>query len=103
MGGSYKTIEGRLQDAVHLRFSLPAIVPLALKRQIKRADREAAYFEAVHLAGFEATEARRLFGEPSLAAFELERFDRLIQPWPTGEAHERFQRAVAGLIDLMAA
>src|SRR5690606_29955035 len=95
MGGNYKTIEGRLQDAVHLRFSLPAITPEAVKRQMKRADRESAYFEAVQLAGFEADEARKLFGEPTFPAFDLDQFDRLIRPWPTREAHERFGAAVA--------
>ena len=62
MGGNYKEVENRLLAAVHLRFALPAAPPAALQRQIKRADREAAYFEAVHLAGFEPAEARRFFG-----------------------------------------
>ena len=62
MGGNYKEVEQRLLAAVHLRFALPAAAPPALSRQIKRADREAAYFEAVQLAGFEPAEARRFFG-----------------------------------------
>ena len=33
-------------------------------RLIKAADRGAAYFEATRLAGFEAAEARRFFGQP---------------------------------------
>lgn len=94
MGGKYREVEARLQGAVHIRFGLPAIPPAALTRLIKRADREAAFFEAVELAGFERAEARRLFGEPSVATFDLDRFDRLIRPWPTREAHDRYVAAV---------
>ncbi len=90
MGGNYKDIEERVLEAVHLRFSLSASRPAKLIRSIKKADKQAAYFEAVHLAGFDADEARRLFGEPMLPQFDLEGFDRLIRPWPTHEAQERF-------------
>lgn len=89
MGGNYKEVENRLLGAVHVRFALPAIAPAALERQIKQADRQAAYFEAVELAGFTPAEARKFFGEPSLAAFDLDRFEVLIRPWPTREAHDR--------------
>ena len=97
MGGNYKEVENRLLAAIHIRFSLPANPPAALVKQIKRADREAAFFEAVRLAGFEAEEGRRLFGEPSLAAFDLEQFEILIRPWPAREAHDRFVAAFEAL------
>lgn len=64
LGDQYKTIEHRLQQAVHLRFSLPADLPDTVEKTIKRADRASAYFEAVQLAGFEAAEARKFFGAP---------------------------------------
>jgi 5'-deoxynucleotidase YfbR-like HD superfamily hydrolase len=98
MGGNYKEVENRLLGAVHLHFALPAIPPQALQKAIKRADREAAYLEAVHLAGFDADEARRYFGEPSFPVFEFEPFERLIRPWPTREAHDRFVAAVENLV-----
>lgn len=98
MGGNYKDVENRLLGAIYLHFSLPALPSAALTRQIKKADREAAYLEAVHLAGFELDEARRFFGEPSLPLFEFEAFDRLIRPWPTREAHDRFVAAVEALM-----
>lgn len=97
MGGNYKEVENRLLAAIYLRFSLGALPPAALTRAIKKADREAAFFEAVHLAGFDANEARRLFGEPSIPQFDLDQFGRLIRPWPTREAHDRFVAAVENL------
>ena len=97
MGGNYKEVESRLLGAIHLRFSLGAVPPASLARQIKKADREAAYYESVHLAGFERAEARRFFGEPSVAAFDIEEFERLIRPWPTREAHDHFVAAVETL------
>jgi hypothetical protein len=90
MGGTYKTVEQRLLEAVHLRFSLSARTPVALGRQIKAADRTAAFFEAVNLAGFEVDDARKWFGEPSIPGFDLDNFESLIRPWPTQEAHDRF-------------
>jgi len=93
MGGNYKDVENRLLSAIYLRFSLPATAPATLVRLIKQADREAAFFEATHLAGFEAAEARRFFGEPTRPAFDVDAFDRLIRPWPTHQAHGRFIEA----------
>ena len=90
MGGNYKEVENRLLSAVHLRFSLPSMPSAQLAKQIKKADREAAFFEAIHLAGFADAEARKFFGAPSLPEFDVEAFDRLIRPWPTREAHDRF-------------
>ena len=64
MGGDYKLVEGRLQEAIHLRFGLPAKVPDAVKKLAKKADIVCAYFEAVELAGFDDEEAARIFGRP---------------------------------------
>lgn len=97
IGGNYKDMENRLLGAVHVRFSLPAHPPASLVKQIKAADREAAFFEAVNLAGFDRDEARRLFGEPTLPAFDFDQFERLIRPWPTREAHDRFVAAFEAL------
>lgn len=64
LGDGYKVIEQRLEEAIHLRFGLPARTPAALKKAIKRADRICAWFEAVQLAGFEESEADKFFGHP---------------------------------------
>lgn len=93
MGGNYKDVETRLLEAVHIRFALPPRTPGPLAKAIKRADRDAAYYEAVHLAGFDTDEARRLFGAPAIAAFDVEQFSQVIRPWPTQEAHDRFKAA----------
>ncbi|MDB5622610.1 MAG: hydrolase [Devosia sp.] len=98
MGGNYKTVEDRLLGAIYLRFSLPAAAGSTLGKLIKKADREAAYFEAVHLAGFSQQEAKRFFGAPTLPTFDLDQFDRLIRPWPTREAQERFTAACEAIL-----
>ncbi|MFA6157924.1 hydrolase [Mesorhizobium sp.] len=73
MGGSYKDCELRLQRAIHQRFSLPPEPAGALRREIKRADQIAAYFEATLLAGFSTAEATEFFGRPR--GFSADRFD----------------------------
>jgi 5'-deoxynucleotidase YfbR-like HD superfamily hydrolase len=62
VGPGYGDLDSRLAIAVHLRFGLPAILPLAVKRAIKSADRISAWLEAVQIAGFSVSEADRLFG-----------------------------------------
>ena len=64
VGLDYKDFEARLQRAVHIRFGLPAILPPATAKLVKRADRAAAYFEATALAGFGVHQARALFSRP---------------------------------------
>ena len=72
LGDQYKIIESRLQQAIHLRFGLPAHLPEAVEKTIKRADRVSAYYEAIQLAGFSEAEARKLFGSPrSIIGIEL--------------------------------
>lgn len=64
VGGGYKTVEDRLEAAIHLRFGLPAHPSKELKSLIKKADTIAAFFEATELAGFSTQEARKFFGQP---------------------------------------
>lgn len=88
MGGDYKTIERRLEEAVHLRFSLATETPKNLKALIKRADRISAFFEATGLAGFSESEAARLFGRPRGISRDLIALD----PLPAGAVQEAFVR-----------
>lgn len=91
MGGSYKDCELRLQRAIHLRFSLPAELGAGLRKEIKRADQIAAYYEATLLAGFSAREATEFFGRPR--GFSAERFDFTPRSvtWAQAAFLERFQ------------
>jgi uncharacterized protein len=88
LGDGYKAVEKRLLAAIHIRFGLPPVLPDDITRQIKNADRGAAYLEATALAGFAETEAKRLFGrDPGLT--EAMRQDYLT-PWSAAKAGKRF-------------
>ena len=88
IGGNYKIVEKRLEAAIHIRFGLPPVLPDEITRMIKAADRGAAYLEATELAGFSASEARRLFGrDPGLP--ETTKRDYLT-PWTAAKAEKRF-------------
>jgi 5'-deoxynucleotidase YfbR-like HD superfamily hydrolase len=86
VGGGYKSVERRLQAAVHLRFGLPATLPDRLKTAIKRADQIAAWFEATELAGFAETEAEKFFGRPR--GFARDALD--LAPRPTAAVQAEF-------------
>ncbi|MFM7446114.1 MAG: HD domain-containing protein, partial [Tabrizicola sp.] len=65
VGPGYGALDEKLTAAVHLRFGLPAVLPAAIKKQIKVADRVSAWLEAVQIAGFLEAEADRFFGRPA--------------------------------------
>lgn len=67
VGPGYAALEARLSAAIHLRFGLPAVLPVPVKRAIKAADRVSAWLEAVQIAGFAEVEADRFFGRPAPA------------------------------------
>jgi hypothetical protein len=62
VGPAYKTVEARIEAAVHVRFGLPPALPDDWRLLIKRADKDAAFLEAVQLAGFDLAEARKVLG-----------------------------------------
>ncbi len=64
VGPGYGELDLRLTAAVHLRFGLPAVLPVPVKKAIKVADKVSAWLEAVQIAGFTEAEADRLFGRP---------------------------------------
>jgi uncharacterized protein len=65
------------------------VPPEDLAALIHRADRMAAYLEAVDLAGFSAAEARRIFGRPVRLTPEHPADIRL-EPWPPDVAKAQF-------------
>lgn len=94
IGDVYKDVEGRILAAIHLHFGLPAECGAPLKRLIKRADRQAAFLEATHLAGFAPDEATKVFGR----ADPLPRaFGDLLGSWSIAEAQQRFLDRVSAL------
>jgi 5'-deoxynucleotidase YfbR-like HD superfamily hydrolase len=88
VGGGYKSVEKRLEAAIHLRFGLPPHVPRDLKDRIKKADTVAAYFEATELAGFSMAEANKFFGLPRGITKDM--ID--IEPAPALTAQSRFMQ-----------
>ncbi len=86
LGGDYRSVEARLQAAIHSRFGLPAVLPPAIHRLVKAADRLSAHFEAKLLAGFTAKEAATLFGRPGRIAPDEARF----RPRPAAEVEAAF-------------
>lgn len=96
LGESYKGVEARLQEAVHLRFGLKAITPAALKKVIKKADNICAWFEAVQLAGFSQAEADGFFGVPP------EGIRLKLAPLPATEAQAAFLKRFGEIQSIIA-
>jgi 5'-deoxynucleotidase YfbR-like HD superfamily hydrolase len=95
VGGDYRPVEERLLAAIHLRFGLPATLPKVLTVSIKKADRIAAYWEAVHLAGFDEPEAAKYFRRPHRPlADELK---TLLNPWPAKKAETAYMKRFKAL------
>jgi uncharacterized protein len=93
IGGNYKSVEARLQAAIHLHFGLPATMPQVTLKEIKKCDRAAAFLEATQLAGFSIDEALSLFGE-------FEGFGAVIalSPLSANEAKTQFIAKVKSLL-----
>ena len=91
VGIDYRVFENRLTEAIHVRFGLPARISAEAKALIKRADKASAFLEATQLAGFEAAEARHLFGNiRGLSAIRL-------MPQPPEKAKKAFLDRFAAL------
>jgi uncharacterized protein len=88
VGESYKSVELRLLAAIHLRFGLPPETPSLLHRQVKRADRIAAFLEATTLAGFTREEGLKYFGAPEPLPRAV---IAMLEPLPPVEAQAAFR------------
>ena len=96
IGPGYGALDDRLTAAVHLRFGLPATLPVAIKKEIKKADKVSAWLEAVHIAGFTRAEADKYFGRPEATA-GLAR-DLIIRLRPPKEVRTDFVNRHAALL-----
>ncbi|MGJ8615655.1 MAG: HD domain-containing protein [Sulfitobacter sp.] len=70
VGPGYGALDDRLAAAIHIRFGLPATIPLAVKKQIKKADKISAWMEATQIAGFSEAESTKFFGKPDAALMD---------------------------------
>ncbi|MEC9369177.1 MAG: HD family hydrolase [Pseudomonadota bacterium] len=101
IGLDYRALENSLLQAIHVRFGLPGVLPARITDFIKRADRIAAFFEAIYLAGFSEAEARTYFGSPrGISSRSRDRL-RKLKPLPTAEAQSRYLETVSKLTTLM--
>ena len=64
VGPGYEELDNRLMSAILLRFGLPSLIPIKIKKGIKQADKISAWLEAVQIAGFDELEASKIFGVP---------------------------------------
>ena len=71
LGMTYETLDEKLTMAICIRFNIPTTKIKIIKKQVKLADRMAAWLEAIQLAGFSKKEADKLFGKQvSVEGFE---------------------------------
>lgn len=97
VGPGYGDLDDRLTAAIHLRFGLPAKLPLAIKRQIKKADKISAWMEATQIAGFATPEADRFFGKPDPSLLDGLQID-LRPPKQVREAYIDRHHSLLGLL-----
>ncbi|MBR9864680.1 MAG: HD family hydrolase [Rhodobacteraceae bacterium] len=95
VGPEYAALDKRLMAAIHIRFGLPAELPPAIKKQIKRADRISAWLEAVQIAGFSEQEADKLFGKPVFEDIPK----RKLRPHPPMESKGAFMEVFSDLTE----
>ncbi|MCA0870464.1 HD family hydrolase [Seohaeicola saemankumensis] len=97
VGPGYGELDQRLTAAIHIRFGLPAAIPVRVKKQIKKADRISAWMEATRIAGFSETEANKFFGKPDYTL--IDGLD--IQLRPPIEARNAYTARHETLLSLM--
>ena len=66
LGEEYIQLEGKIQSAINIRFSLPGEIPKKIYKLIKNCDRQTAFIEAIQLAGFTLKEAKKTLKMPTL-------------------------------------
>ena len=92
LGQKYQNIEEKLQQAIHIRFGLPAFLPEVISKSIKKADKMAAWIEATQIAGFGPEEAKKIFQKPKGTPNDI-----ILVPHSPKRAKEAFMRHFAFL------
>ncbi len=97
VGVGYEELDDRLTAAIHIRFGLPAKIPVAVKKEIKKADKISAWVEATQIAGFTNAEADKFFGKQN-----PEFIDRLtLKLRPPKTVREDFTGRYTELLELL--
>jgi 5'-deoxynucleotidase YfbR-like HD superfamily hydrolase len=76
LGMTYETLDEKLTMAICIRFNIPTTKTKIIKKQVKLADKMAAWLEAIQLAGFSEQEADSLFGKKA----GVESFEDYLSP-----------------------
>ena len=76
LGMTYETLDEKLTMAICIRFNIPTTKIKIIKKQVKLADKMAAWLEAIQLAGFSKIEADKLFGKQVI----IEGFENYLSP-----------------------
>ena len=76
LGMTYETLDEKLTMAICIRFNIPTTKIKIIKKQVKLADKMAAWLEAIQLAGFSKIEADKLFGKQVI----VEGFENYLSP-----------------------
>ena len=76
LGKTYESLDEKLTTAICIRFNIPTTKMKTIKRQVKIADKMAAWLEAIRLAGFSKQEADSLFGKQIV----YENFETYLSP-----------------------
>ncbi len=97
IGASYGHLEKNLMTAIYHRFGIIGPLPDIIKKKIKIADKNSAWLEAVKIAGFNKSEANKLFGNPKLKYFS----NIQLTPSPPLEAKALFLKKHNEIINLM--
>jgi uncharacterized protein len=97
IGDAYRAVENRLLASIRLRFGLAAQACVKEEQHIKRADRQAAFYEAVHLAGFSRAEGMKIFGRPAPVSAGL--LEEALIPLAPSEAQRRFTLHIRRLLE----
>ena len=97
VGNGYSELDERLTAAIHLRFGLPAVIPSAIKKQIKEADKISAWLEATQIAGFSREEANKFFGTPHHADIHKQEIVLRAPTLARQAFMERYEKLMASL------
>ena len=97
LSGDYREIEQRLMQAIRQRFGLTRL-PKPAENLIKRADRAAAYIEAIKIAGFPPKEAGPVF-DPRGQFKELDLNNVDLTPSPPNEAERLYLQRYQALTE----